>query len=210
MWELKAEKIIVGLFMIILYVVCPCSNQKPHFHDWCTRIKRLNLYILLWLNESNLKLIFTCLQIQISQLNNQQSQSYSRLSALAVFLCPVWFSPYWLKERDSKIWQINNEIFYTISWDSSQIYGCTLRDIMMQKCWARNKTISPFLLQWSTISIYSHCISSHNMFFRPKAINLKISICKTTPDTTYTLLAFCSSSRVSLISHMNGSQHVLT
>ena len=81
--------------------------------------------------------------------------------------------------------------------------------------WCRNvgqeiKLFSPFLLQWSTISIYSHCISSHNMFFRPKAINLKIFIGKTTPDTTYTLLAFCSSSRVSLISHMNGSQHALT
>lgn len=81
--------------------------------------------------------------------------------------------------------------------------------------WCRNvgqeiKLFSPFLLHWSTISIYSHCISSHNMFFRPKAINLKISIGKTTPDTTYTLLAFCCSSRVSLISHMNGSQHVLS
>lgn len=131
--------------MIILYVVCPFSNWKPHLQDWCTRIKHLNLYMLLWLNESNLKLIFTCLQIQISQLNNQESQSYPRLSALVVFFCPVWFSSHWLKERDSKIWQINNEIFYTISWDSSQIYGCTLRDIMMQTCWARNKTIFPFL-----------------------------------------------------------------
>lgn len=112
-----------------------------------------------------------------------------------VFLCPVWSFPSWLKERNSKIWQISNETFYTISWDSSQIYGHTLRDIMMQKCWARNKTVfSPFLLQWSTISIYSHRISSHNMFFRPKAINLKIFIGKTTPDAIYTLLAFCSSS----------------
>lgn len=103
----------------------------------------------------------------------------------------MWFFSYLLNKGNLKIWQINNEIFYTISWDSSQIYGCTLTDIMMQKYWARNKTVfSPFWLQRSTISIFSHCISSHNMFFRPKAINLKIFIGKTTPDAIYTLLAF--------------------
>lgn len=106
------------------------------------------------------------------------------------------------------LWQINNGHFYTIFRVSSQIYGWTLRDIMMWKCWARNKTeFFLFLLQWSTISIHSHWISSHNTFCRLNAINLKIFIGMTTPDAIYTLLAFCSSFWEPVISHMNGSHH---
>lgn len=85
----------------------------------------------------------------------------------------------WLKEGTSKIRQISNEIFYTISWIRLRFMAAHL-----EISWCRNvrqemKLFSPFLLQWSTISIYSHCIPSHNMLFRPKAINLKIFIAKT-------------------------------
>lgn len=175
-----------------------------------TNVQGSNIWIFIHsLNDSNLKLIFICLQFQISILNDQKSQSSPRFSGHIVFLCPVIFSL--LTERKPKIWQITNEIFYIISWDSSQIYGCRLRDIMIQKWWARNKTVfSPFLLQGSTISIYSHRISSHCTFFSPKAINLNRFMGKSTPDAMYTLLAFCSSLGEPLISHMNGSQHVLT
>lgn len=63
-----------------------------------TNVQGSNIWIFIHsLNDSNLKLIFICLQFQISILNDQKSQSSPRFSGHIVFLCPVWFSPYWLK-----------------------------------------------------------------------------------------------------------------
>lgn len=137
----------------------------------------LDLDTLLFLNESNLKLTFVSSQFQISAQNEQESQNPPGfLVLLASALCDA---SSWLNEGTSKILQISNEIFYTISWIRLRFMAAHL-----EISWCRNvrqemKLFSPFLLQWSTISIYSHCIPSHNMLFRPKAINLKIFIAKT-------------------------------
>lgn len=99
---------------------------------------------------------------QISSLNGQGLQISPCVSGPTVYFSLLGFSD-WQNEGNSVLWLTSNEISHTISQDSSQIYGYTLRDIMMQKCWARNKTIfSPFSLQWSTISIY-HTVFPHTI-----------------------------------------------
>lgn len=132
-------------------------------------IRLLDLYILLFLNKSNL--IFISPQFQISALNKQESQSSPRfLVTLFVCLCSMWFFSYLLNKGNFKIWQINNEIFYTISWDSSQIYGCTLTDTMMQKCWARNKTVfSPFWLHGVQFPFF-HTVFPHTICFSDRRL----------------------------------------
>lgn len=104
-------------------------------------VRHLDPYTLLSLNESNLIFIFS--HCQISALSDQGNQNPPGFLVILSASASVLFS-YWLNEGNSKIWQISNEIFYTISWDSSRIYDCTLRDTMMQKRWEEMK--SYFLL----------------------------------------------------------------
>lgn len=149
--------------MMILYVICPFDDQKPYFQDWWTMIRRLDLYALLSLNGSNLIFIFSAISNSCSKAPG--SQRSPRLSGQIVCLCPVWFFSCQPNEGNSKIWQISNEIFCTISWDSSQIYGCTLKDTMMQKCWEEIKLYFPLSdfsgVQFPFIhNVFPHTISS--------------------------------------------------
>ena len=97
MYFVKAKKTIVHLFMIILSVICPFDDQKPYFQDWWAMIRHLDLYTLLFLNESNLIFIFS--QFQIPARRDQGSRRSPRLSGQIVRLCPLWFSPAdWMKE----------------------------------------------------------------------------------------------------------------
>lgn len=95
-------------------------------------IRHLDLYTLLSLNESYLFFFFTISNPCTKWPGKPKISQTLWLDCLPL---PCVIFSCWLNEGNSKIWQISKEIFYTISWDSSQIYGCTLRDTMMQKCW---------------------------------------------------------------------------